>query len=300
MTIARSIAGAPAVTRSLLLLVLVLSAPLIHAAEAVVHGIQSPAWIERTDRIIALRPGFSLSTADVIRTGRGGRIELDLADGSRFQVGESAELAMDSLAMSRDAQGEFFDSAMRVLKGAFRFTTRAIGGDRRRSLRIQTGTATIGIRGTDVWGIVREDGSDTVVLLEGSIEITMPDQVMTMATPLMAMHMTATEHSEHMMTGPEIAPFAAMTDMRPDAAMMMMEGTTVLAVMSLSDRRYADALVTTLERAGYPASVVTVDLPFGTFHRVVLDHLLDSHHAQMLADELIGEFGITEAWVVAD
>jgi hypothetical protein len=45
---------------------------------------------------------------------------------------------------------------------------------------IRVGTATIGIRGTDVWGKTDKDG-DLVALLEGRIDITRAGQVTEMA-----------------------------------------------------------------------------------------------------------------------
>jgi len=267
------------------------------AAEATIHGIQSPAWVERPDRIIAARPGFQLSPSDQLRTGAGGRIELDLADGSRFQIGERADVTMESLAMAQDERGEFLDSVINVLKGAFRYTTKLVGRDRRRDLRIRAGTATIGIRGTDVWGAVSADGRSMMVLLEGSVTVDMPGEQMTVATPMMAMLMQGDTHREQMATMAQLPPLAAQTDMRPEAAMMMMEGGYALVVMSLQDMATAERLVATLDEAGYPASIRTVDLAYGRYHRVVLDHLPDAHHAAMLAAELAGQYGISGTWV---
>ena len=68
-----------------------------------------------------------------------------------------------------------------MARGAFRFTTSVLG--RQREIRARVGTATIGIRGTDVWG-KHEDSRDFVVLLEGQIEIERDGRSVAMSEPL--------------------------------------------------------------------------------------------------------------------
>jgi hypothetical protein len=70
-----------------------------------------------------------------------------------------------------------------VLAGAFRFTTGKLAKAKSREVSIRVGTATIGIRGTDVWGKTDKDG-DLVALLEGRIDITRAGQVTEMAQPM--------------------------------------------------------------------------------------------------------------------
>jgi hypothetical protein len=282
----------------ILLLVQLLLAPVASAAEAMVHGIQAPAWVQSTDRTVVARPGLVLRPGDTLRTGAGGRFELDLADGSRFQVGEMANIGFESLAMAQDEQGEFLDSLINVAKGAFRFTTRLLGGERRRSLRIRTGSATIGIRGTDVWGIVAEDGRAMMVLLEGSVTVDMPNEQMSVSTPMMAMLIQGEQHQEQMATVEQMIPLAAQTDMRADSAMMMMEGQWAIVLTSVRDISAAQGMALTLARAGYPANIRTVELDSGTYHRVTVESLMDSTQAQMMADEIEERLGFGDAWIM--
>jgi FecR-like protein/sporulation related protein len=275
-----------------------MAAPSVLAAEAVIHGLQAPAWIERADQVFVAQPGAELRSGDKLHTGVGGRLELDLADGSRFQIGEQAVIGMESLAMSRDEQGEFFDSVMNVIRGAFRFTTRIAGGERRRSLRIRAGNAIIGIRGTDVWGRVAQDGRTMMVLIEGSVTVDMADEQMTVATPMMAMLMQGDQHREQMATAEQLAPLVAQTDMRSDSAMLMMEGRWALVVISLQERAAAEEMVLNLARAGYPSVIRTVEVDSGTYHRVVIERLMDSRQASMLAAELEERLEISGAWVL--
>ena len=91
-----------------------------------------------------------------------------LAEGSRVKLGETARFSLHTRSMRPEKS---FHGALDVIAGAFRFTTAKLKKSVPRELAIRVGTATIGIRGTDIWGKTDKDG-DLVALLEGKIEIT--------------------------------------------------------------------------------------------------------------------------------
>lgn len=139
------------------------------AVPAVVDSVQSPAWVERGARSLALAPGFELKSGDVVRTGPGARAYLKLAEGSTVKLGESARLALFSSGVRPEKS---FRGALDVVTGAFRFTTDAARkASATRDVTIRVATATAGIRGTDVWGKAGKH-SDLVALIEGRIELT--------------------------------------------------------------------------------------------------------------------------------
>lgn len=137
------------------------------AAPATVEAVQSPAWLERQGRSEPLFPGQELRSGDVVRTGAGARTWLLLAEGSRVKLGESARFTLHSRSLN---PARHFRGALDVAAGAFRFTTGLLGKSKQRQVAIRIGTATIGIRGTDLWGKTDRDG-ELVLLLEGRIEI---------------------------------------------------------------------------------------------------------------------------------
>ncbi len=137
------------------------------AAPAEVRLVQSPAWRVQAGQRSALQPGEALAAGDRIVTGRGARVVLALSEGSTVKLGENAELSLAELIEPPQPSG-VFKGFLDVARGAFRFTTSVLS--RHREIRTRVGTATIGIRGTDVWG-KHEDSRDFVVLLEGHIEI---------------------------------------------------------------------------------------------------------------------------------
>lgn len=161
-------------------LVAFLSTPVWAAAPATVEVVQAPAWLDRGGLTQPLAAGMELKSGDVLRTGPGARAYLMLAEGSRVKLGESARFSLHTRSLQPEKS---FRGALDVLAGAFRFTTAKLKKSLPRDVSIRVGTATIGIRGTDVWGKTDQDG-DLVALLEGRIEITRAGQATEMAAPL--------------------------------------------------------------------------------------------------------------------
>lgn len=144
-----------------------LAAPAWAVQQATVEAVVSPAWIERHGQTQPLAVGMAVANGHRIRTGDGARVYLKLAEGSTVKLGADATLAFfsRSLRPQRDFKG-----ALDVLEGAFRFTTDALRRVRSRDVSIRVGTATAGIRGTDVWGRATAQ-QDLVCLLDGAVEL---------------------------------------------------------------------------------------------------------------------------------
>lgn len=161
-------------------LAMLLFAPTVSAAAAAtVEIVQSPAWRDRGGATEPLAAGMELKSGDVLRTGPDARVYLTLAEGSRVKLGETARFAFFSRSLQPD---RVFRGALDVLAGAFRFTTGQLAKTGPREIAIRVGTATIGIRGTDLWGKTDKEG-DLVALLEGRIEITRANETAELAQP---------------------------------------------------------------------------------------------------------------------
>lgn len=148
---------------------------------ATVQAVQSPAWLQRDGRSQPLAVGMALKNGDRVVTGADGRAELHVAEGSAVKLGAEAKLNIftRSLKPQKDFKG-----ALDVLTGAFRFTTNLFSrSNAKRDLAIRVGTATIGIRGTDVWGRSNKD-EDLVCLIEGKIALAHGGETIEMADPM--------------------------------------------------------------------------------------------------------------------
>ncbi|MCK9380108.1 MAG: FecR family protein [Sulfuritalea sp.] len=141
---------------------------------------QAPAWRDRDGVTVPLAAGMELQSGDVLRTGPDARTYLMLAEGSRVKLGEAAQFTFHTRSLQPERT---FRGALDILEGAFRFTTGKLAKARSRDVAIRVGTATIGIRGTDLWGRTNSDG-DLVALLEGRIEITRAGETVEMGQPM--------------------------------------------------------------------------------------------------------------------
>lgn len=237
---------------ALCLLVLSFCAPLALAVSpGVVEAVQVPAWRVRDDRIEPLQPGMDLRHGDQLRTGAGGRVYVKLAEGSRVKLGAGARF--DFYSRSRRPERNF-RGALDVLEGAFRYTTAQAAKLRRRELSVRVGTATIGIRGTDVWGRTTPE-EDLVILIEGRVEVATPGrEALVLDRPL-------TRFRADRSSGPEapapvdrdeLARRAAETDLDPANGALLGRGRFSLRFGAALAEAEALALHDRLRDAGYP------------------------------------------------
>jgi ferric-dicitrate binding protein FerR (iron transport regulator) len=113
-----------------------------------------------------LETGFRVYRNELLRTGDNAQAELKLDDNTKLALGPDAELRLDEfvVASSNDAK----TIAMKFIKGTFRFIT---GSNASESYKLETPSATIGVRGT-VFDVYIAPSGDTFVLLhQGEVEI---------------------------------------------------------------------------------------------------------------------------------
>jgi hypothetical protein len=91
----------------------------------------------------------------VIQTAADGKLALVFADGTALNVQSNARVELDEFIY--DPNSKLNSSAFNLVKGAFTF----VGGKMAKtgSLKVNTPTATMGIRGTSSHVVIGEDGS---------------------------------------------------------------------------------------------------------------------------------------------
>ncbi|MFM5895422.1 MAG: FecR domain-containing protein [Novosphingobium sp.] len=102
---------------------------------------------------VAVRQRIAL--ADLIQTGKGGRLQLLLLDRSTFTIGANAVLRIDRFVYD-PSRGR--TSGATVVRGAFRFMSGQ--SNRANNATVSSPVATIGIRGTILEGVVGEGARD--------------------------------------------------------------------------------------------------------------------------------------------
>lgn len=262
-----------------------------------VQTVQLPAWIERGGKVFAARPGMRLEPGDVLHTGGRGRVHIDTPDGSIVKLGSGGTIGFNQLALRPQGQDTLFEGVMNVVKGAFRFTTRAAGKANRRDVRVRVGVVTAGVRGTDIWGKSADD-KDLVCLLEGTISVTSdgaPEQ--TMADPL-----TFYVVPKGAPPNP-IAPvdpnkvvneWAPQTEMAPDGGSLSAEGRYRVVLLSRTSLHAAEWIAGTLDAQGYPAEVGEVGPDQAS---VFVRGFATREDAQRFARQIEGVAGVRGAFV---
>src|SRR5947207_9214467 len=103
---------------------------------------QTPGQTPRT-----LGKGLPLREGDRLTTSDGGSAIIKLQDGTRMTVRPNSELVLQQYHFKENAPDN--SMLMQLVRGGFRAVTGLISKSSPNAARIQTNTATIGIRGTD-------------------------------------------------------------------------------------------------------------------------------------------------------
>lgn len=103
---------------------------------------QSPGQVPRT-----LGKGLALQEGDRLTTSEGGSALVRLADGTRMTVRPNSELVISQFRFRENATDN--NLLLQMVRGGFRAVTGLIAKSSPHAAKVQTSTATIGIRGTD-------------------------------------------------------------------------------------------------------------------------------------------------------
>ena len=273
--------------RAGLFVLLLLAADLLQAApDAVVEGIQLPAWVTRDGKRQPLAIGTELKRNDEVSTGGSSRLLLRLGDGSMVKLGENGKLLLSEL-MQKRKEG-FIAATLKVLEGAFRFTTEAAVRNRgTRDITVQFPTITAGIRGTDIWG--KNLGEKVVVvLIEGKITVTRPgDQPVQMKDALTYLQAPKTGAATVEAVPTDLLKaWAAETEIAEGNGAMRKGGRWKLYLGSYQQQLEALSLYDSLRRAGYPVRIEPQQVDGGPLYRVRLAGFSTEQEASALGARL--------------
>jgi hypothetical protein len=124
------------------------------------------AYYQGQDRL--LDPASPVFLDDTLWTGPQSRLQVKLDDGTELTLGPAARLVVDRFAYG-GADGDAA-LALRRLQGAFQFVGGGVEQAPNHSVTIETGVATLGVRGTRFFaGPI--DGAFGVLVLDGAVEV---------------------------------------------------------------------------------------------------------------------------------
>ncbi len=258
--------------------------------DAQVQAVQMPSWLQRGESRVPLRVGSELRNGDTLITGANARIYVHTADGSTVKLGENATLKLEGLSQQR-AEQSLFSAVLNVAKGAFRFTTASLAKLRAREVTVKVAGATIGIRGTDVWG---KDGSDQgiVCLIEGKISVTgseINDFVMDQPLSVYKMPKDAAPLPVASVDPEQLKKWAAETEIAQPASQI--GGVWKVDLLTLPNQSSALAAYDQWRAAGYDVRLLPVANQDGWAYKLRIVQLTSRAEAQKLAEQLKGTLG---------
>ncbi len=112
----------------------------------VVRTSAGPATVTRADRVFPAAVGTKLFAGDILATGPGGSLGVILHDNSTLSLGPDSNLAIRKFLFA-PAEGKL-GLLVRISRGTMACISGLIGKLAPESVRFETPTATIGIRGT--------------------------------------------------------------------------------------------------------------------------------------------------------
>lgn len=257
-----------------------------------VQSVQMPAWLQRNSGRQPLAVGMQLENNDRLITGINSRVLLKSADGSSVKLGENATMTISNLSQRRDNQ-PLFTALLTVTKGAFRFTTAALAKFVPRDITIHVARATIGIRGTDVWG---KDGDDKgiVCLIEGNISVTgESNNNFSMDRPLSFYEMPKTLAAKpvDMVDPDQLKKWALETEIAKEKGATVTNGKWSVVLLKASNQTEALAAYDTWRSAGYTVRIVPI-MQDGSYE-LRISQLPSHSEANSLAKSLTGLLGAT-------
>ncbi|MEL0083103.1 MAG: SPOR domain-containing protein [Gammaproteobacteria bacterium] len=270
---------------------------------AQVHQLQQPTWFERDGVRQPLEAATQLRSGDRLQTGPKGKLLLKFAEGSDVEVGSGARIRLSELTLEPDATNagsSLFRSALDVLRGAFRFTTRAAGIGRARSVDIAVGEmATIGIRGTDVWGKADPAG-DFVVLIEGEIAVIREGEarlIMDKPQTIYRAPDAAVSPSVDAVDPADLQRWAQETALDAGKGIISQTGAYTVSLASMRRSEFAEELLSELRLQGYMARLQEVELDGRKWRRVVVPGFISRADADYFAAEIARIFTRLTPWV---
>ena len=145
-------------------------------AKVALAAIRGEFCLERSDGSKLTNKDYQLGTpAQIdtgtrITTGEGARVQFLLPDETVFTVGANSDVVLDEFVYDPDLSPRKI--LLSVTKGIFRWVTGKVVHKDPALMKVKLPVGTIGIRGTDFEVTLSPDGSGSIVLHSGQLEIT--------------------------------------------------------------------------------------------------------------------------------
>lgn len=113
-----------------------------------VKVVSGAAFVVRNGLAIPATPGQAVHEADVLRTGAGGRMGVTLSDDTRVSLGPASEVRLDRFSYASAGVGPAL--VLKFVRGVAAYVSGRIAKLSPDSIRLETPSAIVGVRGTTV------------------------------------------------------------------------------------------------------------------------------------------------------
>ena len=279
------------------LLGILLALPLFaHAAEppayAYVSALQPPAWLEQNGQRTALGASSPIIPGHVYSTGKDGRLQIVMADGSVIRLGENSRFEFPRLQLLQRGNDSILKGALKISRGTFRYTAQASPFVRKRELDIFLGPSlSIGIGNPDLWGQL-DDSQDVVCLLKGRINL----RNLQLATaPVLPMERPGSTYFAAREKTPlpvsqasaeQQKTWLARTELDGNRPSLQSNGAYSVLVAVYLDEAHARDILSDINQKGYPAILRTEQRDGTPVFNVVIEGLGNAQLAAAYAEAL--------------
>ena len=141
----------------------VVAAEFIGVAAALRGEVIRVSAVEGGGDVGPVSSGTRIFLGDEIEVASDGRMQIMLLDETVFTLGSGARLTMDEFVYDPATQSGSMTT--QITKGAFRFVSGKLAKSSPEAMKVKLPSASLSIRGTQVAGIVDEEGSSQIVLV---------------------------------------------------------------------------------------------------------------------------------------
>lgn len=275
----------------------------LHAAPSTVtvEAVQVPAWVERSGQRSPAEPGMPLRAQDRAFTANGSRMLLRMGDRSAIKLGEQTELQVRSLdAAGRDAaEPGGHQGAFKLVTGVFRYTAddSSLAQGTQRALRLELSSATVVMRGTNVWSTTNAD-QEAVCVFDGKAEVVRdakPRIALDKPGALWIVYSGEPEKPADHATPAQWTKFIAQSELQAGSGVLLPGGRWRTVAALLDGPAQAATLQARLQAAGYPAETKAK----GGRHEVRINQFATRADAEAVLQRLRSdtELGVTQGRV---
>jgi len=265
-----------------------------------VKALNYPAWLVRNYETFALQPGMRLQSNDLIRTGEGGRVQLQLTDSSIIKLGESSRLLVEKLPASLNAGDVSIPFSLQALRGLFRVTSKfpdnvAVG----QQLELGVGDIEAAMRNADIW-VSADLAQDAVCLIEGEVAVASAGAARVDMNQALSCYVKPKAKAPLPVDQIDMQQhqlWIAEIELRDGFGIAAENGQWQLVLISLTDAGRAEGILKSFRERGFAVEDKTVERQGRTLHRLLLPGFISIDAALNARSRVEQQLGVSETWV---